>query len=246
MLADPMQNDGFLQRFQVLVYPDTYPEWTAPELQAPTNKYALERVMKVVTCLNNLEQNGTDSSLEPRLLKFSSEAQAEFNQWHDTLERRIRPGGDLATDSAYKSWYAKTKSLCVSLAAIFHLCDLADQDRAWNDDLEPISLDALLMALDWCDYLEQHAKKIYALELNPDQAAAHTVVKLIEDKKIRDGSTLRDVKQANRTISRIIERGVFALESLGWLRIEETRATGKLDGRPKEIIRLHPDLKGGE
>jgi hypothetical protein len=247
MLADPMQNDGFLQRFQVLVYPDCYPEWVPPEQQAPATTGALERAIKVVSRLNSLERRGTDGSLEPRVLRFSGDAQIEFNQWHDTLERRIRPGGDLANDSAYKSWYAKTKSLCVSLAAIFHLCDLADQSSTWGGELTPISLDALLMALDWCDYLGQHANKVYALELNPDHAAAHAVAKMIQEKKIKGGDTLRDAKRNNRNLpSALIENGLDVLESLGWVRIEEARATGKLDGRPSEVVRLHPSLKGGE
>ncbi len=246
MLADPMQNDGFLQRFQMLVYPDAYPEWIPPEQQAPPNKEAFEDVVKLHKLLDNLEQYNDEGNLEPRLLKFSNQAQTEFNQWHDDLERRTRPNGEMVGDTAYKSWYTKTKSLCVSLAAIFHLCNEAQRGEAWGDYLEPISLDALRMALDWCDYLETHAKKVYALELQPEQQAALALAQMIEDGKITAGATVRDVKQVNRSQSETIETGLVILERLGWLRVEESR-DGKtiIDGKPKRVIRLHPDLAKG-
>jgi hypothetical protein len=243
MLADPMQNDGFLQRFQLLVYPDTYPQWTPPEQQAPPTPNALEDAVKVFEYLDALERY-EDGKLKPRLLKFSDEAQAEFNTWHDSLERDIRPGGKLETDSAFKSWYAKTKSLCVSLAAIFHLCELATMPNTGNEDLEPITLDALNNAFDWVEFLTEHARKVYALELDPDGAAARAVAELLLEGGITDGETAREVKRRNRAKAGVIDAGLLVLEQLGWVRIEEVRASER-GGRVSEIIQVHPDLRKG-
>ena len=246
MLAEPMQNDGFLQRFQLLVYPDSYPEWTPPEQQEAVNQNALENSVKVFKQLDALERYDSSGNLEPRLLRFSSEAQAEFNAWHDALECCIRPGGGLETDTAFKSWYAKTKSLCVSLAAIFHLCNLTQTSSNWGDDLEPISFEALGMALDWCDFLTQHARKIYALELNPEHAAAHSIARLIVEGKITHGQRMREAKRSSRSVrSSVIDYGLTTLEHLGWLKVVEVQT----DGRSAEEIHLHPELRndpGGE
>ena len=239
MLADPMQNDGFLQRFQVLVYPDTYPQWTPPEEQAPPTPNALEDAIRVFEYLDGLERY-EDGKLKPRLLKFSDEAQAEFNTWHDALERDIRPGGKLETDSAFKSWYAKTKSLCVSLAAIFHLCELATMPDTADEELEPITLNALDNALDWVEFLTQHARKVYAIELDPDGAAAHVVANLIGMGKITDGVSVRTLKRTHRAITQQLDTGLDSLEALGWLKLEDVSPDGV--GRPSYQVRLHPDL----
>ena len=241
MLADPMQNDGFLQRFQLLVYPDTYPQWTPPEQQAPPAPDALEDACNVFAVLDALEQfeNG---SLEPRVMGFSHEAQTAFNAWHDALERDIRPGGTLEADSAFKSWYAKTKSLCVSLAAIFHLVNVASSMTGpWDTRLEPITLDALHMALDWVDYLTEHARKVYALELDPGNAAARAVAELLTSGSISDGMTPREAKRKSKPLASVIDSGLTTLERLGWVKLEEIE-TG---GRPSEIVRVHPDLRKG-
>ena len=240
MHGDPMQNDGFLQRFQVLVYPDTYPEWTPPELQDSATPDALERAVRVFAALDQLEIKEGDS-VKPRPLWFSKEAQPVFNDWHDEIEVRSRPGGALEADTAFKSWFMKTKSLCVNLAAIFHLCELAEAQHGWGDQLEPISLDALNLALDWCDYLTTHAQKVYALELHPEAHAARVVAALIDDERIKTGTTLRDVKRSNRsTTPAMLETGLFELERLGWVRLEEVD-TG---GRPSDVVYLHPELVG--
>ena len=237
MHGDPMQGDGFLQRFQVLVYPDAYPQWTPPEQQHPATPDALERAVRVFTALDQLEVREGES-VKPRRLSFAANAQPVFNEWHDEIEVRSRPGGALAADTAFKSWFMKTKSLCVNLAAIFHLIELSERGT-WGDQLEPISLDALNLALDWCDYLTTHAQKVYALELHPEAHAARVVAALIEDRQIKPGMTLRDVKRSNRsTPTALLEAGLYELERLGWVRLEEVD-TG---GRPSEVLYLHPEL----
>ncbi len=240
MLSDPMQNDGFLQRFQVLVYPDAYPQWTPPEQQHAATPDALERAVRVFTALDQLEVREGES-VKPRRLSFAAAAQPVFNEWHDEIEVRSRPGGALEADTAFKSWFMKTKSLCVNLAAIFHLIELAETRLAWGDQLEPISLDALNLALDWCDYLTTHAQKVYALELHPEAHAARVAAGLIGDGSIKTGMTLRDVKRGNRsTPPALLEAGLYELERLGWVRLEEVD-TG---GRPSEVVYLHPELVG--
>jgi hypothetical protein len=241
MLDDPMQNDGFLQRFQLLVYPDTYPKWIPPEQQAPPAPDALEDAVKVFERLDALEQYNDQGELEPRLIGFSHEAQATFNDWHDALEREIRPGGELEKDTAFKSWYAKSKSLLVSLAAIFHLCNLAATTEEWDEHIEPISLDALNLALDWTDYLTEHARKVYRLELDPGGHACRIVAELLEQDEIKDGQKVREVKRKYRTLGSVIDSGLDVLEKLGWVKLEDTSPEGA--GRPSFMIRVHPDLR---
>jgi hypothetical protein len=55
-----------------------------------------------------------------------------------------------------------------SLALIFHLVEVVQ-----SGNVGPVTLGAARLAAMWCEYLKQHARRIYAAELYPDLTAAH-------------------------------------------------------------------------
>jgi len=68
-----------------------------------------------------------------------------------------------------------------SLAILFHLADWADGQM--RDRIPAVSIESARLAALWTDYLELHARKIYAGVLNPDLQAAHLLLKKIEQGK---------------------------------------------------------------
>ena len=126
------------------------------------------------------------------------------------------------------------------LALLFHLVALADGCTPGG-----VSFEAAQLAAVWCDYLEQHAKKVYAAELYPGIEAAHLLATKIQTKAISDRSPVRDIYRhhwAGLTTPGQVSDGIDILVAAGWVQIEIVN-TG---GRPVEFLRLHPELRGGE
>ncbi|OQU73977.1 hypothetical protein BW246_08710 [Helicobacter pylori] len=131
--------------------------------------------------------------------------------------------------------------------------ELAGDDTRWVFDeerwslageLPPVGLGAVHLALDWVGFLEEHARKVYAPELNGAILDAHALAQQIEEGLITDGQTVREVQRTSR---RWVERerlnaALALLERLNWLRVVEVEP-GPLGGRPSEVVRLHPELR---
>ena len=125
-----------------------------------------------------------------------------------------------------------------SLALVFHLVDVVSGKATGK-----VGLEAAMLAADWCGYLEAHARKIYAPELNPDVAAAHRLADKIRSGAITDGMTIRDIYRpqwSGLTNADTVSAGLELLTRHNWMRVVEQQDTG---GRPSDIIEIHPSLR---
>ncbi len=98
------------------------------------------------------------------------------------------------------------------------------------------------MAALWCEYLEAHARRIYAPAIRPDIHAANALVKKITEGKIKDKDSVRDIYRPQWSSLRtpgMVNMGLQLLENLNWLKVELTVGSG----RPSEIVHLHPELR---
>jgi putative DNA primase/helicase len=228
-LADAMRdgpsNDGLVQRFQLMVWPDIPPAWRYVDRQPDTD--ALEYAAQVYRRMTALE------AADPLRLQFDDEAQALFEQWLTDLEQRIR-GEDAEVMQAHLSKY---RSLMPSLALLFALAD-------GHTDCVPVSQTRL--ACRWCDYLETHARRVYSAQARPGHHAAIALSKrLAEGWKREEGFfSVRDVYRSGWTAldSPDAARGtLLVLEEYGWVRREtDTQAPG----RPSETYRINPRIGG--
>jgi hypothetical protein len=225
-LRDGPSDDGLMQRFQLLVWPDKPP--ASQYIDRKPDADALERTAEVYRRIAALDAEN------PLRLKFDNEAQALFQQWLTDLVKRIRED-DLTP--AMQAHLAKYRSLMPSLALLFALAD-------GHTDCVPLSQTKL--ACDWCEYLETHANRMYSAQARPEQQAAIALSKrLAKGWKREDGAfTVRDVYHNHWSKLNYPDeaRGaLLVLEEYGWVRRETDAQT---TGRPSEIYRINPRIGG--
>lgn len=229
-------DDGLIQRFQVSVWPDAQGEWK--NVDRWPDRDARERAYNIFAALDKLDTasiRATQDDGEIPALRFADKAQALFDAWRDKLETRLR-SPELEPTPAFESHLTKYRSLMPSLALIFHLTELVNGGAGG-----PVSLDAAQLAAAWCDFLEAHARKIYAPELQSEVTAAHALAQKIKAGLIEDGSPVRDIYRpqwSGLAAPEQVMSGLEVLQEHGHLRLEQ-QETG---GRPADVVRLHPKL----
>ena len=212
-------DDGLLQRFQLAVWPDPSREWR--NVDRPPDYTARDEVQTVIERLDKM------TGQEAPVLRFNDDAQALFDVWREALEKRLR--GD-TEHPMLEAHLAKYRSLVPSLALITHLTERSDG---------PVELLALERAIGWSEYLESHARRIYAPAISPDIDAARALAKRIKAGDVGEKFALRDVY--NNGWSGLSSRdevaaAVSVLVDYEWLSsIEETTP-----GRTRTVYRVNP------
>jgi hypothetical protein len=233
-------DDGLLQRFQLLVWPDSPTTWRNvdrwPDAAAKNRAYAVYEALDALVP----EDFGATASEEDAeavpTVRFTPNAQEAFDRWRNELETRLR-SGDLSP--ALESHLAKYRSLMPALALVFHLVAFVDGEAKAGK----VSIEATCQAAAWCRYLETHAKRLYASAESPAMEGARALLGRIRKGEVKDGSSIRDIYRARHwsklASSHEVSAAAAVLEEYGWLRLEKVE-TG---GRPATCIRLHPSLR---
>jgi putative DNA primase/helicase len=232
-LTDGPQNDGLLQRFQLLVYPDVPKSWRYVD-RAP-NSAAIEGAEKLYRRLTNLD------AANPLRFHFAADAQELFVAWLTDLEE-----GKLRSDAlhpALVAHLAKYRSLMPSLAVLFELAEPIGEGVTQ----ETVTLTHTQQAAAFCDYLESHAKRVYSLFISTErQAAAELGRHLKAGWKHHEGRfTVRDVYQNDwRGLNTpdAVRRALPILGDSGWIRGIELKQGA---GRPTELYEINPKVSGG-
>lgn len=231
-------NDGLLQRFQLLIYPDEPAEWQLVDRKP--NHQAKDRAIKIINQLANMNfvAHGAIQEKGERFpyFKFDSDAQLTFNAWLKMLETRRAESDD---HPILIEHLAKYRSLLPSLALIFHLIDLAGGKNVKN-----ISNDTLLMGIGWCGYLEKHARRIYGMvNNNIYQAARKLSNKIIQD-DLPSPFSVRDIYRKEWALLQektTVQKACDELVEAGWIRQEMYMQEV---GRPKSpVYSINPKLK---
>lgn len=228
-------DDGLVQRLQLTVWPDRLEPWRKPDRWP--DQVARDRADAAFGALDGLTPAtvGAQPDDDVPYLRFSPAAQAIHDAWRDELEGRLR-SEELDDSPAFAAHLSKYRSLMPALALVFHLVDAGATEGAVGEH-------AARLGAAWCEYLECHARKLYAVELNAGASAARAVAAKIEAGAVIDGQAVRELYRAQWSGLRTPERvllGLTTLGEVGWLRLE-TALTG---GRPSQIVRLHPELRG--
>lgn len=215
-------DDGLMQRFQLAVYPDLPSSWRYTDRALDPAAEAEARA--AFARMRNLQVDAIgairDGSSDVPYLHLSDDAQSMFIEWLEELMPRLREG---AEPPHMESHLAKYQSLAGRLALILHLADGGSG---------PVSGNAMARALGWCEYLEGHARRIYAPASDNGLSAAHLLLK--KRPSLPDGFTARDVYRkgwAGLTDAEVVAGGLDTLAE--YRHVHETSVPSRdAGGRP--------------
>jgi Protein of unknown function (DUF3987) len=229
-LHDGPLNDGLLQRFQVLVYPDIPQDWRYVD-RAPRRE-AISNAQHMYHRLAPLD------AAQPLRFRFDGDAQELFVAWLTDLEGKLRGVG---LHPALVSHLAKYRKLMPALALLFELAD---------GGVENVSLEHARQSAAFCDYLESHARRIYSMIISPERQAAAELGRHLAAgwKRTEAMFTVRDVYQNDwRALATpdAVHRALAIVDDAGWVRPAplENKTAG---GRPRELYAINPRVWRGE
>lgn len=210
------ENDGLLQRMQLLIYPDVLEDWKY--IDSAPDKEAQALVDRMVENLANKDFREFGAN-EEYVFKFSPAGQDFFNQWFINLNHRVQT----EPDDLMAQHLMKYSSLMPSLALLFHLTDVA----AELVETGAVSLEAAEMAGRWCSFLEQHARRIYGMTDSVGARGARELGRKVKQGLLEDGFSVRDIYRhgwSGLTKKEVCEEACTGLVSMHWLRAEQTAA----------------------
>ncbi|QNB10904.1 DUF3987 domain-containing protein [Paraburkholderia tropica] len=239
-IAGGVADDGLVQRFGVLVWPDVpRAAWENvdcwPDAEA---KHAAHTVFRRLADADPVEHwfaevpIGPDGQPDgnPPFLRLGDDAATMFVEWRSELENELR-GGDL--HPAMESHLAKYRKLVPSLALIFHLTD---------GGRGPVSAAAMARALAWSIYLRSHAERAYGSVLLAEMEGAKALLKRIKSGDIGDGFAARDVYHAKHWArlenAEAVTNAISVLTEYGYIQPE----TFDTRGRRKTVYRINPEV----
>lgn len=232
-------DDGLMQRFQLLVYPDAPRTWRNVD-RAPDAE-ATARAHQCFARLDTLEMGTVGAPVDDRgaaFLRFDGQAQDFFDEWRTDLEASLLSGG--FEHPALQAHMSKYRSLMPSLALIFHLMDRVNGTAAQ----EGVSLDTARRAAAWCTFLEAHARRIYGLALSSETTLARSILEHLRHGDLPLEFTARDVYRKQWTGLRKpsdVAEPLCILEDYGWLR--SYTIGGKEGGGRRSVCYIaHPML----
>lgn len=228
-----LQNDGLIQRFQLLVYPDEPQSWELideyPDTEAKNRAYAIFKKLSEMK-FQDYGAELPEGEVIP-FFHFSTEAQELFNEWLTDLQVSLQ----VEETPLMVEHLSKYRSLMPSLALIFHLTNIADGQAGG-----PVSFQAAQQAAAWCDYLESHARRIYGLVADVATRAAAELAKKIHAGKVHDGFALREVYRNEWHLldkKDLVQGACSELMEAGWLR--ESIAE---EGKTRLIYAINPKI----
>jgi Protein of unknown function (DUF3987) len=228
-------DDGLLQRFQVMVWPDIDREWHNVDRQPFCD--ARRKAAQTFNRLANIDAAAICATVHEDAaipyLRFDPDAQSVFDEWRLDLEGKVRSGNEHAAIEAHLSKY---RSLIPSLALILHLAE---------GGTGPVPVPCIVRAAAWGEYLESHARRVYSMAVAPAVTSARALAARIKAGELKvageavDTFTARDVYRSgwtSLTEPDDTRNAIDVLCEFDWLRPEKVNS----GGRQKVIFRINP------
>ncbi len=248
-------NDGLMQRFQMMVYPDPLPR--SKEKDIAVNKESRDAVYELFIAADGLFDgqlvsygaNESNEYYKRPYFRFADDAYKVFMNWYDTLQAKA----DDTEHEVIAQHLLKYGRLIPALALIFHLVDCIDIGSC----LGGVSLNALKAAIAWGDMLETHMLRVYSCITDNSHLKASllsnkilAMLKKPSDKTdktdwISHGFTARSLKRKNwkgLTNDEAVQTALDVLIEYDWLNYKEVKSTVQ-GGRPTERYWINSKLK---
>jgi putative DNA primase/helicase len=225
-------DDGLIQRFGMMVWPDLDPNWKEVDRQpcpvARADAFAaFDRLARLAP--DDVGAQSDEHHPERAYLRFDAEAQIEFKEWLRVLEHRLRRD---ELHPALESHLAKYRKLIPALALIHHLL---------SDRTGSVRLDSLEAACAWGEFLESHAERVYGAAIDDSINGAKTILRRAKSGDIGSTFTRQELQQkkwSGLTDVQAVVEATERLEAHNYLRIKKVE-TG---GRPSYVCTLNPKV----
>jgi hypothetical protein len=226
-------DDGLIQRFGLLVWPDVSGSWKDVDRWPDTQ--AKNQAFDVFTRLNSLNPFtlGAEQDKDPDgnpsgipYFRYNPAGLELFQEWRSELEALLRSN---TLHPALESHFSKYRKLIPALSLIIHLAD---------GHSGPVGEIPTLKALAWSDYLMSHARRAYASVSQPEISVAKAIIRRIRKGDLKQTFRSWDVWRPGWAMLSDREQVSDALELLeayGWI-ISEKIQTG---GRPATLYHVH-------
>lgn len=210
-------NDGFLQRFQLMVKPDQLKDIKYVD-ESPNHK-AMDKMAEIFRFILGLPDIAT--------VQYTAEAQELYKEYDLKLQKSILA----QTNDAMKSHYSKNPRLVNSLALIFSLVErnTAKIDKKY-----------LEMALKMSDFFMSHSERVYysALDSNP---TAEALIEAVKNKKIDSCFSVSEILQKKLkflTVNENVQKAIDYLRSISYLK----KTVVETQGRPSIKYWVNPNI----
>lgn len=224
-------DDGYVQRlFQLGIQPTLDKEFKLLDLKGDSAaQKAVQTIFDAVAAMP--PTISAFGKRMPRMLKFTPDAQSEFNAFLGQLESKLRSG---SMNPAQAAHIGKYRGTLPKLALVMAFAE--DQNAT------EINLLALQRAQRLLEFYSQHAKRIYAVDTRSDVLSAYELLERIRKGQVTDGFNPRDdvLRREWDGLSRSaeLEAAISLLVKLGYLRETEVATAG----RPRRVVHIHPSL----
>lgn len=224
-------DDGFFERLQLVVYPDSNTEIT----DIAKDKALEERAIHAFSCFAMMAENDMDVTA-----RFSETAQLMFDKWCSmNLEKSKH------ASPAHASVLGKYPSLLARLSHIFHLFDEADNTDSYEgfDPSGLVGAESLQTAINLMELLESHSRRVQSYW----QSGSKTILAeslLPRLKELETGFDVRTLQRkgwAGLSSSSDCKDAIAGLVQHGYLRKISVMGKSK---RPSTRYDIHPEYCG--
>jgi putative DNA primase/helicase len=233
------RDDGFVSRFQMLVWPNVSRSWRNVDRWPDTA--ARETAWRVFSALDNLETAALGAEqpegCEIAFLRFAPDAQALFDEWRSSLEAKLRRDDE---HPILVSHLAKYRKLMPALALVLHAIACVEGSVSFGG---AVSLTAATQAAAWTEFLEAHARRSYQSATDATNTAAAALATKVRGGKLTNPFRARDLYRSGwEGLSDRDDayRAIDGLEEAHWLRREELSPE---NGRPSIQFWINPKVR---
>jgi phage/plasmid primase-like uncharacterized protein len=232
-ITTSLDNDGRIQRFQVMVYPNAVAwEWR-DRYPVKGAREAVRDLFDRLAVFDPVQDGATPSDDFVKLphFCFDDAAQAIFVEWCTELHT-VHIANE--QNPLMQQHFGKFEKLFCSIALILHLAE---------GSIGSVTATSALRAAAWCEYLTGHARRIYALVETAKVTTARMVSRRLAEGKLDDGFTVRDMVRKQWSGVTTVKQAEVALAIL-----EESRHVQSQDGintlgRPTIRYYINPQIK---
>lgn len=233
-ITNSLDNDGRIQRFQVLVYPNAVPWQWRDRYPVKGAREAVRDLFDRLAVFDPVQDGAApaDDFVKLPHFYFDDAAQEIFVEWCSDLNL-VQIASE--TNPMMQQHLGKFEKLFCAIALILHLAE---------GSIGPVQAHSALRAAIWCEYLSGHARRVYGLIEAARITTAKMVSRRLAERKLEDGFTVRDVvrKQwAGITTTMQAETALGILEDHHHIQGSESINTL---GRPTTRYTINPQIFG--